>query len=183
MIFILPLKFLCLKRLILLAEVSSSDEKILRLWHYPTGDIILAQGLGFRTAHDNRAFGWGSDGRKLLNLVKSYRPSSSKNFLRLLVLICRQFKARWVLEFLAKICPTRNSPEAFLEASRLKYRENLGCLSFGVPAQGFCQSRWRPWQFLGLGWRLSFQNCEYAECGFGATTRLFQTDCGEYFCW
>lgn len=90
--------------------------------------------MGFQTEHGNRVSGWSLGGRKLQNLVESYHSSSSQNFRRLLVLLCCQFKARWVLELLATVCPTRNSPEAFLEASRPKYRENLGYLSFGAPA-------------------------------------------------
>lgn len=45
--FILPLKFLGLKRLILLAEADSLAEKIPRLEYHPSGGIILEQGLDF----------------------------------------------------------------------------------------------------------------------------------------
>ncbi len=112
--FILPLKFICLKRLILLTEVGSSAEKIPRLEHYPSGDIILARGLDFRTAHGNRVSGWGLGGRKLQNLVESYHSSSNQSFRKPLAWFYCQFKARWVLELLAKVCPTRNSLESFL---------------------------------------------------------------------
>lgn len=41
----------------LLAEADSLAEKIPRLEYYPSGGIILAQGLDFQTARGSRAFG------------------------------------------------------------------------------------------------------------------------------
>ena len=45
--FILALKFLGVKLLILLAKADALAEKIPRLEYHPSGGIILAQGLDF----------------------------------------------------------------------------------------------------------------------------------------
>ena len=115
-------------------SIFYSSVKIPHLEHYLSGYIILARKLDFQTEHSNRASGWGLGGRKLQNLVESYHSSSNQSFRKPLAWFYCQFEARWELAIPATVCPTRNSPEAFLEASRPKYRENLDYLSFGAPA-------------------------------------------------